>query len=186
MTEKNVENITSESDKEKEMNRLGWAFLIALTIILLVFDCAHWDSTFTFYHDYHSYFVGFIIGFVYSIRIQKIIDYQKFLLHISIGLIIISISLIRQLLTVFNSAALFAAALPFAYVLFLRILLFCFYPDYPSIEKFPTIIFYTRSGQFWKDKELGYVPNVKDKTISILMNLYFYAYFFIALFYACN
>jgi hypothetical protein len=85
------------------------------------------------------------------------------------------LNIILQRLVNENWKLLFFSAVPLIYILYFRLVLGLFFKDYAESYKKPVVVFSSKSGLDYENKENGYVPSRTEKIFSITLVLGFFA-----------
>lgn len=151
-----------------------------LIIFLMILISAAFSDFMTYNENSHENgFFSLIVGcsgwlglFFYS---QQVINKNQFLQMLFLGIGIFIVCQIEQkiLYKKLSNVSIFTSIIPFAYVLYLRLLIFLFFKDYPESirsEKRPVIIYASKYGRAdYERRYLGHKPTMKEKVFSLLL-----------------
>ena len=156
------------SKSDKVFERIGLKLLVIIVCGLLLTEIITWNPYRFYYKNYYSWILGFGSWIIFYLYPQRIVDQNLFKRFTIIGLSIFIVSWLKQALTTYDVAAMFISLIPLIYINLFRLLILIFFSKYKNINKFPTIITCSRYNIYWRGKERGYRPTVKEKLLSFL------------------
>lgn len=111
---------------------------------------------------------------LFYINSQEIINDNLFKQYAFLGMQLLVLNIILQQLENENWKFLFFSGIPLLYILYFRLVLGLFFKDYAASYKKPVVVFSSKSGIDYENKENGYTPSRKEKLFSLTLTLGFF------------